>query len=66
MLRPFFLTPAQGAETSIYLAASDDVTGASGQYFMKCAPRRPSAKGRDAEAARRLWIVSSELTGLDP
>ena len=31
---PFFLTPARGAQTSIYLASSPEVEGVSGQYFV--------------------------------
>jgi NAD(P)-dependent dehydrogenase (short-subunit alcohol dehydrogenase family) len=65
-LRPFFLTPEKGARTSIHLATSEAVKDVSGKYFMKCALRRPSAICSDTEAARRLWDVSSELTGLEP
>ena len=61
---PFFLTPARGAQTSIYLASSPEVEGVSGQYFVKCTPVQPKAPARDAEAARRLWRVSEELVGL--
>ena len=61
---PFFLTPARGAQTSIYLASSPEVEGVSGQYFVKCTPVQPKAPARDAEAARRLWRVSEEMVGL--
>ena len=61
---PFFLTPAKGAQTSIYLASSPEVEGVSGQYFVKCMPVQPKAPARDAEAARRLWRVSEEMVGL--
>jgi NAD(P)-dependent dehydrogenase (short-subunit alcohol dehydrogenase family) len=61
---PFFLTPAKGAETSIYLASSPEVEGVSGQYFVKCKPVQPKPPARDADAARRLWRVSEELVGL--
>jgi NAD(P)-dependent dehydrogenase (short-subunit alcohol dehydrogenase family) len=63
---PFFLTPAKGARTSVYLAASPDVADVSGEYFVKCTPRQPRRWARDPEAARRLWQVSEELTGLAP
>ncbi len=62
--RPFFLSPAKGALTSIYLASSPEVAGVSGQYFAKCKPARPRRPARDPEAARRLWQVSEELVGL--
>jgi NAD(P)-dependent dehydrogenase (short-subunit alcohol dehydrogenase family) len=62
--RPFFLSPAQGARTSIYLASSPEVEGVSGEYFVKCKPRQPKRWARDPEAAEQLWQVSEELVGL--
>ena len=63
---PFFLSPAKGARTSIYLASSPEVDGVSGKYFVKCAPKQPKRWAQDADAARRLWQVSEQLTGLAP
>ena len=63
---PFFLSPAKGARTSVYLASSPEVEGVSGEYFVKCKPRRPRRWAQDAEAAQRLWQVSEELVGLAP
>src|ERR1700722_11024493 len=63
---PFFLSPAKGARTSIYLASSPEVEGISGEYFVKCKPRKPRRWAQDPEAARRLWEVSEELVGLAP
>jgi len=60
--QPFFLSPEKGARTSIYLASSPEVAGVSGQYFVKCKPKRPSKAARDDDAARRLWTVSEQLT----
>ncbi|MGA8627438.1 MAG: hypothetical protein WB686_22285, partial [Pseudolabrys sp.] len=37
------ISPAQGAETVIYLASSPDVAKATGQYFYKSVPIRPSS-----------------------
>ena len=62
---PFFLSPAKGARTSVYLASSAEVDGVSGQYFVKCKPRTPRSWARDPEAAQRLWRVSEELVGLE-
>ena len=58
---PFFLSPAKGAATSIYLATSPEVEGVTGKYFVKCKAKEPSAAGRDMDAARRLWDVSESL-----
>jgi NAD(P)-dependent dehydrogenase (short-subunit alcohol dehydrogenase family) len=63
---PFFLSPATGARTSVYLASSPEVDGVSGEYFVKCKPRKPRRWAQDPEAARRLWQVSEELVGLGP
>ena len=61
LIKPFILTPEQGARTSVYLAASPEVADITGRYFVKCRPRTPSAAARDEAAARRLWTVSEEL-----
>ncbi len=58
---PGFLTPEKGARTSVYLASSPEVSTVSGQYFVRCRPKRPSAAARDPEAARRLYEVSEQL-----
>lgn len=63
-LRPFFKTPEQGAQTSVYLATSPEVNGVSGKYFSNCREGRLSRAARDDAAARRLWDVSSAMTGL--
>jgi NAD(P)-dependent dehydrogenase (short-subunit alcohol dehydrogenase family) len=63
---PFFLSPAKGARTSVYLASSPEVEGVSGEYFVKCKPRKPRRWAQDPEAAQRLWQVSEKLVGLDP
>lgn len=64
-LKPFFRTPAQGADTSIWLASSPAVEGVSGEYFVGRTPTRSSAASHDEGTARRLWDVSLELTGLE-
>ncbi len=56
-------TPEQGADTVVYLATAPELAGVSGQYFYERQPITPSAAARDAEAARRLWAVSEQLTG---
>jgi NAD(P)-dependent dehydrogenase (short-subunit alcohol dehydrogenase family) len=63
---PFFLSPAKGARTSVYLASSPEVEGVSGKYFVKCVAKSPRRWAQDDEAARRLWQVSEQLTGLAP
>jgi NAD(P)-dependent dehydrogenase (short-subunit alcohol dehydrogenase family) len=63
---PFFLSPAKGARTSVYLASDPGVAEVSGEYFVKCTPKRPKRWAQDPDAARRLWQVSEQLVGLAP
>jgi retinol dehydrogenase 12 len=64
LVKPFMLTPAQGARTSIFLASSPDVAGISGEYFVKCKVATPSRRARDAASAQRLWELSEQLCGV--
>jgi NAD(P)-dependent dehydrogenase (short-subunit alcohol dehydrogenase family) len=56
--------PERGARTSIYLASSPDVEGVSGKYFAGRRPEKSSQASYSEEAARRLWDICAELTGL--
>jgi len=62
--RPFARSPAKGAATAVWLAASDEVDGVTGMYFVDCKPTAPAPMALDTEAARRLWDVSTELAGV--
>jgi retinol dehydrogenase 12 len=55
--------PKDGARTSIYLAASPEVEGLTGQYFVKCKPVPSSSQSHDRAAADRLWRLSEDMTG---
>lgn len=63
LLKPFFKSPEQGAETSLYLCTSEAVADTSGEYFVNCKPKRPKPWARDDEAAKRLWQISEESVG---
>ena len=65
-VRPFLLSSAKGAATSIYLASSPEVEGVSGKYFADRRERRSSDESYDPAVAARLWKVSEELTGAGP
>lgn len=62
----FLISPEKGAQTSIYLASSPEVHGATGGYYAKSKLRRESKAAQDDDAAQRLWALSEELTGLKP
>ena len=66
LIRPLMLTPRKGAETLVYLAASPQVAGVSGHYFVGKKPVRSHRRTYDTAAARRLWTVSAAMTGLNP
>ena len=53
------LTVEQGAETSLYCAASPDVAGESGLFYDKCAHREPNSVATP-ELAAELWKRSEE------
>ena len=59
------LRAADGARTSVYLAASDEVAGTSGLYFYKSGPARSSPVSHDEAAQERLWKISEEMTGIN-
>ena len=65
LLRPFYLSPARGAKTSIYLSTAPEVAGQTGGYYVRRRRHRPSAAARDDDAARRLWEVSEQLVASD-
>jgi len=64
LLRLFMMGPEGGAKTPIYLASSPDVEGVSGKYFTNKREKESSKESNDEQVARRLWLVSEELTGL--
>ena len=59
------ITPDKGAETPVYLAASPEVEGVTGRYFVDCRPAPSASISYDAELAARLWDMSASLTAVD-
>jgi NAD(P)-dependent dehydrogenase (short-subunit alcohol dehydrogenase family) len=64
LVKPFFLSPEKGAETSLYLASSPEVEGLTAKYFVKKRALASSPESYDEAVARRLWERSAKLTGL--
>lgn len=58
------LTPAEGADTGIYLATSEEVDQVSGKYFVNKKAVNSSTESYDENLAKELWNKSRELTGL--
>jgi Dehydrogenases with different specificities (related to short-chain alcohol dehydrogenases) len=63
VVMPFTLTPEQGAESSIYLATSDEVKNVTGKYY---APKKKLAKADDryysAENEKIVWEYCKQIT----
>ncbi len=64
VVRPFLLTPEQGAKTSIYLASSPEIATVSGKYFIRCKPAKAYPAALDEANLRRLWAISEQLTNV--
>jgi retinol dehydrogenase-14 len=60
----FMITPAQGADSIVYLAASPEVEGKTGLYFDDNRVREPAELAKDDALARRLWDESARLVKL--
>ena len=58
LMKLFMVSNEEGAETSVYCAASDDVAAHSGRYYEKSAEKEPSAAASDEALARELWTRS--------
>ena len=66
VIRPLLKTPAQGAQTPIYLASSPEVKGVTGQFFVNRRPKTANKPAYDTDATSRLWHVSCDLVGMVP
>jgi NAD(P)-dependent dehydrogenase (short-subunit alcohol dehydrogenase family) len=51
----------KGAETSLYLAASDEVENVSGKYFSDKHMQKSSAISYDENLQEQLWKMSDEM-----
>ncbi|XP_077516340.1 retinol dehydrogenase 11-like isoform X1 [Amblyomma americanum] len=57
-------TVKEGAETTIYLAVSEDVQSVSGKYFKDCAPTFAVPWATNPVAAKKLYEASIRMTQL--
>ena len=69
VIKNFFKTTVEGAQTTIYLATSVEVEGVNGKYFMDCKEAGLSSSIQDMERAKKLWeesVKMVKLTDQDP
>ena len=64
MMKPFQLSPKEGAETSVYVASSPDVEGVTGKCFSKKQVIESSEISYDTELQKQLWNSTISLLGL--
>jgi len=60
----FAKSPKKGAETSIYLASSQDVEKISGKYFIDKKEEKSKDITYNTDIAKRLWDVCADLTNI--
>jgi len=58
----FMIPPEKGAQTSIFLATSEEVNNVSGGYFRNKKLSKSTPYSYNMEIADKLWKVSMELT----
>jgi NAD(P)-dependent dehydrogenase (short-subunit alcohol dehydrogenase family) len=66
MVRPMQQSAKKGAETSIYLASSDEVKGLTGKCFAKKKQTTTCPASYDEDLQARLWKKTESLLGLVP
>jgi NAD(P)-dependent dehydrogenase (short-subunit alcohol dehydrogenase family) len=64
LVRPMQISAKRGAETSVYLASSDEVKNATGKCFAKKEETKTSPISYDQGLQERLWNKAIELLGL--
>lgn len=57
------ISPAHSIRTFLYLTESDQVKNTTGRYFAFSKEIKSSALSYDETLAKKLWLVSSEMTG---
>jgi NAD(P)-dependent dehydrogenase (short-subunit alcohol dehydrogenase family) len=60
-----YVTPEDGAQTVVHVAASPQLQDMTGKYFQRSMPVESSPASYDRTAAERLWSLSESLTNLE-
>ena len=61
LLKPFFLTPAEGAATAVYLASDESAGHIIGGYFYRCRIAKSSKRSKSRKLAKKLFELSEEM-----
>jgi len=65
MIKLFLISAEEGAQTSIYLASSNEVKGITGKYFARKKIKAASEKCSDIKLQKELWQLSEQLTEIN-
>ena len=65
LIRPFLISPEDGAKTSLHVATAPELEGVSGRYFAKCRETPSSALSRDESLQERVWTLSRRQVGIE-
>jgi NAD(P)-dependent dehydrogenase (short-subunit alcohol dehydrogenase family) len=63
--RRFLTSPDKGAETSVYLASSPNVSNISGEYFSNKKIAALSKVAQNGEYSTKVWDLSLEWSGIE-
>ncbi|XP_015127096.1 retinol dehydrogenase 14 isoform X2 [Diachasma alloeum] len=66
IVKGFFKSPVQGAQTTIHLAVSDEVNGVTGKYFADCREASLTDGVKDPAKGKKFWELSEALVELQP
>ncbi len=64
--RWFMISPEKGAATTIYLAASAQAAGYTGEYFARCKPATSARWSGEPALRKALWETSADLLASSP
>lgn len=64
VMKMFYKSPINGAQTQILLAVEPKCQEITGKYFTSCKETEPSEQAKDVELAKWVFEKSIELTGL--
>src|SRR5947208_6271567 len=64
LVKPFLVTPENGAATSLFLATTQDPTPFQGAYVIDKRIAQPDRTALDDEFGEKLWAESARLVGL--
>jgi hypothetical protein len=62
LLKHFFLTPEEGAQTAVFLATSPAVEKVTGKYYYKEAKEKTSRLAKSKSLAEKLFVLSENIT----